>query len=88
MYELVSEKFMLKDQSTELFFDTDYTERDTYRWRKELILYKALYINPDGQYFSRLPEDFYANFEKVEKWKYTQVILQKLKNWSRKVYCR
>jgi len=35
-------------------------------WRRGLILYHTEYENPDGEYFARTPEDFYANFKEVE----------------------
>ena len=32
-------------------------------WIRNLILYHTEYYNPDGEYFSREPEDFYTSFE-------------------------
>lgn len=36
------------------------------KWIKNLVLYQALYPNPDGMYFARTKEDFEENFEKVK----------------------
>ena len=33
-------------------------------WKKNLVLYKTMYFNPDGEYFVRTKEDFENNFEK------------------------
>lgn len=67
-YILVSDKFMFKDKDTEpTCIDGEYNERDVYFWRKGLILYKATYDCPDGPYFARTPEDFYANFEELKE---------------------
>lgn len=51
LYELLTDNFMFKENG---------------EWRKGLILYKALYDNPDGKYFSRTVEDWNNNFEKID----------------------
>lgn len=51
-YSLVTDNFMFKDHGV---------------WRRELILYKTEYHNPDGEYFARTREDFYKNFKKVDE---------------------
>lgn len=50
-YKLITDKFMFKQNGV---------------WIKELCLYKALYNNPDGQYFARTRKDFFENFIKKE----------------------
>jgi hypothetical protein len=37
------------------------------KWIKNLVLYEALYDNPDGKYFARTKEDFEEHFEIVEE---------------------
>ena len=66
-YELISDNFMLKDVEWEQFLPSGDKCKPykTYKWRKGLILYKALYDNPDGPFFSRTKEDFFENFEEV-----------------------
>lgn len=50
-YSLVTDNFMMKENG---------------EWKNGLILYKAEYDNPDGEYFARTAEDFYENFIEVE----------------------
>lgn len=65
-YSIVSNNFMMKKDG---------------KWIKDLILYKAEYNNPDGEYFARTKEDFYTNFTEVKpdsftlcKWTFSQPI--------------
>lgn len=55
-YRLVTDNFMFKDVNP---------ETGKLDWRRGLILYETLYHNPDGRFFARTPEDFYANFEPI-----------------------
>ena len=67
-YELVQEHLLFKDMDMEPdCIDGEYTEYPKYYWRKNqnLILYKALYDNPDGPYFVRIAEDFSKNFTEI-----------------------
>lgn len=77
LYELVQEKILFKDIVDEEYeYDiegrpTTLLRRD-YGWRgkdayDQLVLYKALYDNPDGPYFVRHMDDFNYEFEKVEE---------------------
>ena len=50
LYRKLSDKFMFKENGI---------------WKKALVLYEALYQNPDSQHFSRTKEDFYAHFIEV-----------------------
>ena len=50
-YTVVTDNFMMKQNG---------------KWIKDLILYKAEYNNPDGEYFARTKDDFYANFEEQD----------------------
>ena len=50
IYSLITDNFMFKDNGV---------------WREGLILYKAEYDNPAGEYFAREAEDFYKKFEKL-----------------------
>lgn len=53
-YRLVTDNFMYKEPDP---------ETGELNWTRGLILYETLYKNPDGRFFARTPEDFYANFE-------------------------
>lgn len=67
-YTLIQENVLFKDMDMEPYsVDGEYTERPEYYWRKKqnLVLYKALYPNPDGLYFVRHAEDFYKNFTRI-----------------------
>ena len=69
-YEVISNKFMCKDiihKESGSNGGLSYWEKTTYEWRKGLVLYKALYDNPDGPYFARCMEDFMKNFRQVEE---------------------
>jgi hypothetical protein len=50
LYKIVSDNFMFKQDG---------------KWLKGLVLYEALYDNPDGKYFARTKEDFDEHFEIV-----------------------
>ena len=50
IYSLITDNFMFKDNGV---------------WREGLILYKAEYDNPVGEYFAREADDFYKKFEKL-----------------------
>lgn len=50
LYRKLSDKFMFKENGI---------------WKKALVLYEALYKNPDSQYFSRTKEDFEEHFVEV-----------------------
>lgn len=64
-YELVSDRLLFKDSKTELCsINDEISEREKYYWRKELVLYRALYECPDGPFFVRTREDFFNSFEK------------------------
>ena len=56
LYSLESDDFMSREWDE---------EQKKYIWRTGWILYKALYPCEVGPYFSRCPEDFYANFEEI-----------------------
>jgi len=47
--------------------DESCTHDDKRYWRKNLVLYKAEYDNPDGPYFSRTYEDFMSSFTKIDE---------------------
>lgn len=67
-YELIQENLLFKDMDMEPYsIDGEYAERPEYYWRRKqnLVLYKALYPNPDGPYFVRHAEDFYKNFTRI-----------------------
>lgn len=67
-YKLIQENLLFKDMDMEPYsIDGEYTERPEYYWRRKqnLVLYKALYQNPDGPYFVRHAEDFYKNFTRI-----------------------
>lgn len=49
LYLVITDNFMFKQDG---------------KWLKGLVLYQALYPNPDGMYFARTKEDFEENFEK------------------------
>ena len=51
-YGLVTDNFMFKENG---------------EWRRGLVLYQALYNNPDGKFFARTPEDFFENFEEIDE---------------------
>lgn len=50
-YTVVTDNFMMKQNG---------------KWIKGLVLYKAEYNNPEGEYFARTKGDFYANFTEVK----------------------
>ena len=51
LYRLLTDNLMIKEE---------------YKgWKGGLVLYKALYPNPDAKFFARTPEDFFSNFEKA-----------------------
>ena len=50
LYRKLSDKFMFKENGI---------------WKKALVLYEALYQNPDSQHFSRTKEDFEEHFVEV-----------------------
>lgn len=50
LYRKLSDKFMFKENGI---------------WKKALVLYEALYQNPDSQHFLRTKEDFDAHFIEV-----------------------
>ena len=52
LYKIVTDNFMFKQDG---------------KWLKGLVLYEALYDNPDGKYFARTKEDFEEHFEIVEE---------------------
>jgi len=80
LYELIQDRILFKDVSDEEY-DYDIEGRPTsiikreFDWRgkkdsypgEQLILYKALYENPDGPYFVRHIDDFYNSFEEVKE---------------------
>lgn len=51
-YSLITDKFMFKQNGA---------------WLKDLVLYKTEYDNPDGEYFARTKEDFFANFKSKDE---------------------
>lgn len=55
-YSIITDNFMMKQNG---------------EWIKDLILYKAEYNNPEGEYFARTKEDFYANFTEVKPDRFT-----------------
>ena len=50
-YSLITDNFMFKQNG---------------EWLRGLILYKTEYNNPDGEYFARIKEDFFTNFDEVK----------------------
>lgn len=79
-YELIQENIIFKDFGLKITCDDDNIEggifpeynKEKIEWRgskttgEKLVLYKALYFNPDGPYFVRHAEDFFENFTEIE----------------------
>lgn len=63
IYELITDNFMFKGIPLDIVSESVDGISDRLEWRKNLILYRALYDNPDGEYFGRFKYDFYENFE-------------------------
>ena len=57
LYRKLSDKFMFKENGI---------------WKKALVLYEALYQNPDSQYFSRTKEDFDEHFVEVPETEFSR----------------
>ena len=57
LYRKLSDKFMLKENGI---------------WKKALVLYEALYQNPDNQRFSRTKEDFEEHFVEVPETEFSR----------------
>lgn len=57
LYRKLSDKFMFKENGI---------------WRKALVLYEALYQNPDSQHFSRTKEDFEEHFVEVPETEFSR----------------
>ena len=69
-YEVIFNKFICKDiinKQSGSNGGLSYLEKTTYECRKGLVLYKALYDNPDSPYFERCMEDFMQNFRQVKE---------------------
>ena len=57
LYRKLSDKFMFKENGI---------------WKKALVLYEALYKNPDSKYFSRTKEDFDEHFVEVTETEFSR----------------
>ena len=57
LYRKLSDKFMFKENGI---------------WKKALVLYEALYKNPDSQHFSRTKEDFDEHFVEVPETEFSR----------------
>lgn len=57
LYRKLSDKFMFKENGI---------------WKKALVLYEALYKNPDSQHFSRTKEDFEEHFVEVPETEFSR----------------
>ena len=57
LYRKLSDKFMFKENGI---------------WKKALVLYEALYQNPDSQHFSRTKEDFDEHFVEVPETEFSR----------------
>lgn len=57
LYRKLSDKFMFKENGI---------------WKKALVLYEALYQNPDSQHFSRTKEDFEEHFVEVPETEFSR----------------
>ena len=57
LYRKLSDKFMFKENGI---------------WKKALVLYEALYQNPDSQHFSRTKVDFEENFVEVPETEFSR----------------
>lgn len=73
-YELIQDSILFKDFGLMIAFDDEDVDgggifpdynADKLEWRNNLVLYKALYENPDGPYFVRHAEDFFENFTEI-----------------------
>jgi hypothetical protein len=58
LYRKLSDKFMFKENGI---------------WKKALVLYEALYQNPDSQHFSRTKEDFEGHFVEVSETEFSRI---------------
>lgn len=45
----------------------NFTFMEDFQWVENLVLYEALYDNPDGKYFAMTKEDFEEHFEILEE---------------------
>lgn len=67
LYALLNTNFMCKELNPDFNSELE-TNKETnpkYVWNRGLYLYKALYNNEDGEYFSRTKEDFEENFTQI-----------------------